>query len=48
MIRVRQIKVNIDSDQFKEIKRKVAKKLNVEQTLDKFPNECSGGQRQKI
>ena len=29
MIRVRQIKVNIDSDQFKEIKRKVAKKLNV-------------------
>ena len=29
MIRVRQIKVNIDSDQFEEIKRKVAKKLNV-------------------
>ena len=29
MIRVRQIRVNIDSDQFKEIKRKVAKKLNI-------------------
>ena len=26
----------------------VAKKINVEQTLDKFPNECSGGQRQRV
>jgi len=35
----------------KEIREKaieVAKKLDIEELVDKFPNECSGGQRQRV
>ena len=39
---------NVNKKEITQRVQEVAKKLNVEQTLDKFPNECSGGQRQRI
>lgn len=38
---------NISSDEIKERILTVAKRLNVEFLLEKYPNECSGGQRQR-
>ena len=38
---------NVNKKEITQRVQEVAKKLNVEQTLDKFPNECSGGQRQR-
>ena len=39
---------NVNKKEITQRVQEVAKKLNVEQTLDKFPNECSGGQRQRV
>ena len=39
---------NVNKKEITQRVQEVAKKLNVEQTLDKFPNECSGGQRQRL
>lgn len=34
-------------DEIKEAVKKIAKRLDVEQILNKYPSECSGGQRQR-
>ena len=39
---------NVDKKEITKRVEKVAKKLDVAQTLDKYPNECSGGQRQRV
>ena len=39
---------NVDKKEITKRVEEVAKKLDVAQTLDKYPNECSGGQRQRL
>ena len=39
---------NVDKKEITKRVEEVAEKLDVAQTLDKYPNECSGGQRQRL
>ena len=39
---------NVDKKEIIKRVEEVAEKLDVAQTLDKYPNECSGGQRQRL
>ncbi|WP_041140094.1 ABC transporter ATP-binding protein [Beduini massiliensis] len=39
---------NVNKEEIKARVEDIAKKLNIEMTLEKHPSECSGGQRQRV
>jgi len=39
---------NVKKSEIKEKVRKIAKKLEIEEILNKYPDACSGGQRQRV
>lgn len=39
---------NISKEEIRDRVEKIAKKLEIDQLLDKYPDECSGGQRQRV
>lgn len=39
---------NVSKEEIRDRVEKIAKKLEIDQLLDKYPDECSGGQRQRV